>query len=395
MRRTIFLLVLFAAITVLSGCAQISRGRTEINKLFIVRVMSIDEAADGKVRITLTTKSLSMGGGGQQPEQKGESVVSEGDTVFDAVRNLVVYSDRKPSYGHTEYILFGEAIAKKGILPYLDFISRQNEFRYNAKIYIVKGDRADSLVQKTNTAKMFVGDRISSIEENAALTSLSSRVTLNEALLIFDNKQLETFIPYIEIVNTMTSEEKQDIYDILLQGYAIFRSDKLFYYTSREEARAINFIMNRMGTALIITKSKAGEQISMEIIDSKVKVSPKIEGDELHCTIDVSFTTNIGEIMGSTPVLNPDSLKYLAEQQEKAVKKEIEDAIRRAQERKSDHFSTITKFIIKYPMLRDYFNKNWKELFTGIKFEVKVKSNIKGTYLLNEPNGTAKKVEGE
>jgi len=237
MRNFSILAVIFSITLALSGCTQIALGRAEINKLFVVRMMSIDEAAEGKVKLTLTTKSLSTGGEGQEAAQKGESIISEGDTVFDAVRNLNVYSDRKPHYGHTEYILFGESIARKGILPYLDFISRHNEFRYNAKVYIVKGDTANSLVKKTNTTKMFIGDRISSIEENIPRTSLSSVVTLNEALLIFDNKNLDTFIPFIETTDTMTSEEKQDIYDVLLRGYAIFNEDKLSYFTSREEAR--------------------------------------------------------------------------------------------------------------------------------------------------------------
>ncbi len=395
MRKLILISTLLVVFASLSGCTQIVQGRAEINRLFITRIMCIDEAAEGKVSITLTTKSLSTGGGGESPTQKGESVESEGDTVFDAVRNLLIYSDRKPHYGHTEFILFGESIAKKGILPYLDFISRQNEFRYNAKLYIVKGDTANSLVKKTNTSKMFVGDRIASLEENIPNSSLSSTVTLNEALLIFDNKNLDTFIPFLEVTDTMTSEKEQDKYDILLRGYAIFSGDKLSYFTPRKEARGINWLMNRIGSGAIIVKSKAGEEISMEIIDSNVKMKPKIEGNELHCTAEVSFTTNIAEIMGSKGVLDPENIKYLTAQQNEAIKNEIETTIAIAQEDNSDHFSTITKFIQGYPMMRDYFDKNWKDLFPDIKFDVKVTSNIKGTYLLNEPTGSTEKGAGE
>ena len=395
MRKFAVISALLIIVTALSGCAQISLGRTEIDKLFVTRILSIDEAPDGKVKITLTTKNISIGGPGQEEVQKGESIFSEGDTVFDAVRNLMVYSDRKPHYGHTEYILFGEALARKGVLPYLDFISRQNEFRYNAKIYIVKGNTADSLVKKTNTSKMFVGDRISSVEEHLQLTSLASIITLNEALLIFGNKNLATFIPFIEVTDTMTSEEKQDKFDILLRGYAVFRKDKLSYFTSKEEARGINWMMNRIDSGIILAKSSAGEKISLDITSTKVQIKPKIEGNELHCTINISFTTNIAEIMGSESVINSESIKFLIEQQNKAIKKEIESAIRIGQKDNSDHFSIITKFILEYPMMRDYLNEHWKEFFPDVKFEVKVASNIKGSYLLNEPTGSTEKVVGE
>lgn len=395
MRKFIVLSALLIIVTVLSGCIQVALGRTEIDKLFIVRIFSIDEAQEGKVRITITTKSLSTGGGGQQMAQKGESVVAEGDSVFEAVRNLSIYLDRRPNFGHTEYIIFGEAISRKGILPYLDFFVRQNDIRSSAKLYIAKGSTAESIVTKANTSKMFVGDRISRIEEDRPLTSLFSVITLNEASLIFGDKNLSTFIPFIELTNTMSSEDKQDKYDVSLSGYAIFQEDKLSYFTPREEARGVNWMMNRIESGIILVKDKSGEETALEIISSKVKILPKIEGDELHCTVDISFTTNIGEVMGNESITCAESIKYLTEQQKKAIKKEVEGTIKIAQKNNSDHFSVISKFILKYPMLRDYLKQNWKALFPDIKFDIKVKSNIKGTYLINDPVGSTGPSEGE
>ena len=396
MRKFAVLAALLTIVMALSGCAQIARGRAEIDKLFITRIMSIDKSQDGKVLLTLTTKSLQIDGNGNGGQtQKGESVVSEGETVFEAARNLLVYADRKPHYGHTEYILFGEEIAKEGVLPYLDFISRQNEFRYNAKIYIVRGDTANSLVEKTNTQKMFVGDRISRIEENANSTTLSSIITLNEALLILGNKNLDTFFPFIQEKKAMIKEGEEEKSDLLLRGYALFKTDKLLYFTSEEEARGINWIMNRSGSDIIIAKSKAGEKVSLEIIDSKAKLMPRIEGNELHCTIEMSITSNIGEIIGTETLVDLESVKYLGKQQEKIVKQALEKTVRLSRENNSDHFSIITKFIFRYPMMRDYFENNWKDLYPDVKFDFKVESRIKGTYLLNEPTSSNEKVEGE
>lgn len=394
MRKLLILPVFLALTLVLSSCAQIAEGRVDIDRLFITRIFSLDNTQEGKVLLTLTTKDLSTGGGGQQPQQKGASVVSEGDTVFDAARNLIIYSDRRPHYGHTEYIIFGEPIARKGIKPYLDFVSRQSEFRYNAKLYIVKGGTANSMVKKTNTTKMFIGDRLSNLEENLGLTSLASMVTLNEALTILDQTNLGVFIPYLEVAETMSAEEK-DKYDILLRGYAIFRGDKLLYFTSMKEARGINWMMDRVKSGIIIVKNKLGEEISLEITDNKVKVKPVIQGDEMQCIVDVSFTTNISEILGIKGNLNKEGIKQLIDLQNKAIKEEVEYAINMAQDNNSDHFSTVSRFIIEYPMLKNYFLENWGKLFPDIKFEVKVQSNIKGTYMINEPSGRTEDVEGE
>lgn len=396
MRKFPVLLLIISITLAFTGCAQIARGRAELDKVFNTRIISIDKTPEGKVLLTLTTKSIQVGeGGGGGQAQKGESVESEGETVFDAARNLFIFADKRPHYGHTEYILFGEEIAKEGILPYLDFISRQYEFRYNAKIYIIKGQTANSLVKKTNTQKMFAGDRISSIEESSKSTSLSSIVTLNEALLILDNKNLDTFLPFIEEKKAMIKEGEEEKSDMLLRGYAIFKRDKLFTFTSEEQAKGLSWIMNRSGSGVIIVKSKAGEKVSLEIIDIRAEQLPRIEGNELYCTIRLSIISNIGEIMGTKTTIDPESVEYLEAQQEKSVKQILENTVRLAQETNSDHFSTITKFKFKYPMLRDYLDKNWKDLFPDIKFDIVVKSNIKGTYLLNDPTGSKKKAEGE
>jgi spore germination protein KC len=395
MRKLSAVSILLVIAAALSGCVQIAQGRAEIDKLFIVRLISIDEAENGKVRLTLTTKSLSGGGGGQEQQQKAESITAEGSTIFDAAKSLFVYSDRKPSYGHTEYILFSEAIARKGILPYLDFISRNNEFRYNAKLYIVKGSSADNLAKNSNTSKMFIGDRLANIEDNAIHTSLSSQVTLNEALFILDDPTLATFIPYIEVVKTMTSEEQQGIYDFLLKGYAIFRHDKLSYFTSMEEARGINWIKNRIGSGIITVKCKNNEDVALEIVDARIKIKPRIEGNELHCAVEVTFTTNIAEITGTSSVLDYESIQFMEGEQNKAIKKEIESALELAQKHNSDRFGIRPYFYMKYPMLEQFFIDNWNQLFPEIKFEVKVQSNIKGTYLINDPTKSTLEAEGE
>jgi spore germination protein KC len=183
-------------------------------------------------------------------------------------------------------------------------------------------------------------------------------------------------------------EGDEDKADLLMRGYAIFKKDKLFTFTSEEEARGITWIMNRSNTGVIIAKSEAGEKVSLEIIDNKAKLIPRIEGDELHCTVEMSITSNIGEIMGTKSIVDTESVKYLEKQQEKIVKQILENAVQLSLENNLDHFSVITKFIFKYPMMRDYFKENWKVLYPDIKFDYKVESNVKGTYLINEPTGS-------
>lgn len=394
MRKLAVLITLIIITAALSSCNEIAMGRAEIDKLFIVRIFSFDEAEEGKIKITVTTKDLSVGAGGKT-SQMGVSIVSEAETVFEALRDLSTYSDRKINAGHTEFILFGESLAKKGILPYLDFISRHPEFRYNARIYVIKDDTASSFVEKANTSRVFAGDRIAQMEESMGRTSIASPVTLNESLLIFDEAHLDTFIPYIEAVPTRLTGEKPGTCDISFGGYSIFIEDRLVCFLSKEESRGINWLMNRINSGVITVKGQPGDKITMIIVHGSSKMEPRIVGDKLYCSVKISFTTNIGEIMGGKDVFDKASLDYLTEQQEKVIKHEVENTIKTAQKYNSDHFGTILRFGIKYPLLNDYFHGNWHDLFPDIIFEVSADSKIDGTYMINEPVTASKEAVGE
>lgn len=389
------LLVIFILFT-FSGCAKASINKTEIDRVFNTRVLGIDKQENGKVRLTIATKSTSSssqdsGGGGGAPGGKSEILVSDGETVFEAARLLTTYGNKKPHYGHTEYILIGEELARDGLLPYLDFICRNHEFRYNAKIYIVKGDSAYNLINKLNIGDMFLSDKLSIMEDNAPNMSISSKVTVSEAMYIFDKPHISTYLPYIDIIPTPITNDTHSTslgFNLKLEGYGLFKEDKLQDFVSGNRARAINWIRKKIQSGIINVKAPDGKSISLEIVSAKTDIKPSIDKDSLRCDIKVNFTSNIAETMSKENLFYDKELEILENQQEQQIKKEIEEIIAFAQEKNLDFFGTLTNFIMAYPRMKNELRQNWEELFPDVKFNVTVDSNINRTYLLREPTGT-------
>ena len=394
MRKFVCLTFIFFILTTLMGCSQIARSKVEIDEAMFVRVLSIDKGKNNNVKVTITSKNMTteLGGSNQITKKESYNISSEGKTMMEAVRNFWSFADRRPNYGHTEFILISEEAAKEGILKYLDYVSRDQQFRHNSRIYIVKGSTASELVEDTHTSGLFFGDMLNNLENNMVGLSISSKVSVSEAMLIFDNPNVSTFIPCIELIKkTGEISQAKDKYDISIKGYAIFKKDKLVRYLLNNEARGINWVKNRIASGVILVKGNKGEDISLEIITGQTKIKPLITKDNLSCTIKVYVNSNIDEITAPDNIFDKASIDYLNTQQEKVIKEEIENVLNKAQQANLDYFGIIQEFHMEYPASWKEIEKSWGELFPQIDFNVVIDANINRSYLIKEPTGSLNK----
>lgn len=394
--RKLLLIIIILIFPTLTACAGLNLNRTEIDKTFVVRIVAIDKLPTGKIRLTITSKSASAGGNqGEGTAAQSEIMVSEGETVFDAARQMLTFASKRPHYGHTEFILFGENTARDGIIPFLDFISRNHEFRYNAKIYIVKGDSANGMISKVNLGDSHLSDKLVSLESNAFALSQNQPVTLSEAMYIFDKKGISTYIPYIEVVESnqgemLSKEQLSSDLHLSMQGYAIFKEDKLQSFLDGELSRGVNWIRNEIKSGILVLEALDGQKISMEIINSKSNIKPYMDENRIQCTVSVKFDTNIAETMSKDDIFTPQGFTRLEELQETKVRKEIEKTLKYAQELNLDIFGIITNFVRKYPNSKEELRASWNELFPEIQFNVEVESLVNRTYLIRETTGNKK-----
>ena len=236
---------------------------------------------------------------------------------------MAAYAHKKPHFSHTEFIIFGEDTARDGILPHLDFISRNQEFRYNTKIYIIKGNSTNSFISQTNIGILFWADMLSSIEDNAYALSQSGKVTLAEALFILSKDNVSTFLPVLVITPSKSEEDpSKGAYDIILKSYAIFKEDKLETFLDEELSKGVNWVKNRIHSGIILVEALDKQKVSLEIIQSKTSIKPSLNENELQCTISIKFNTNIAETLSNEEIFSKVGLDFLKQQQEKQVKKE-------------------------------------------------------------------------
>jgi Ger(x)C family germination protein len=390
MKKVIFLLIIVFISISLTGCKPYLKGRTEIDDLTFVKVIAFDKGKKENIRVTASSKNVSLqtgggGGGGSSQPSKSKNITAEGKTVFDAIRNLSLFSEKQPFFGHTEYILISEEMAKQGILECIDFMTRDHELRLNSRVYIVKGMSAQSFLEKSGKGELFIGDRLTHLEGASDNLSLSTKVTLAEVMFILDKSYLSLYIPSVEMKKTLQKSEKNKM-DVYLDGFGIFNGDKLTEFLSHDEVRGLIWLRNLNEGGIIVVKDKNGENVSLEIMESKTKIEPLIKNNgKLKATITIDLDTNVGEIFGQKNIFNKSILEYIEKKQNETVKRLIMSAIKDSKKSKIDFIGLGTHFYLKYPTVWEKYEKDWGKRLDKIDYDVQVNSNIMRSYQLNEP----------
>lgn len=390
MRRIMLFSVSFIMTINFTACKNIIIGRNEINELEFIRALAIDTSAStpGNIRLTLASQRVKTAGGKATEEKESSKVSSEGRTMFEASRNVSTFLDKRPFWGHLEYVVIGEEAAKEGINKYLDLLSRDHEIRMNINVFVMKGGRAEELMEKSDIDNRFVFDRLKGLLESVEGQSVSSPVNLIETMYIQDAKYLSLYLPCIRIISASDSGDEKSI-NIKMEGFALFDQDRLAGYLDGDMGRGLNWLRDKIKSTIIVVKTLGGSDVSLEVIKSRTRFYPKIKDGSLSLVVELKVDSNIGEVASTEDIFYSETFDYLEKEQSKIIKQEIERVIEFAQrEIGLDFFETGRNFYRKYPIKwGDLYEKNWRTEFPKVKFDVVVESKIRRTYDIREPNG--------
>ena len=124
----------------------------------------------------------------------------------------------------------------------MDFFTRDPEVRLNLNVFIVKGSEASEVIRQGNTRDKFVFDRLEGIKRHHWGLSMITEVDLMEVMYILDAEFLSLYVPCVKLVKKTESTGGMDEgMDLALEGFAVFKGDRLAGYLEREMARGLNF----------------------------------------------------------------------------------------------------------------------------------------------------------
>ncbi|WZL72586.1 Ger(x)C family spore germination protein [Clostridiaceae bacterium 35-E11] len=381
MRRIKIILLLFllgANSIILSGCWNYR----ELDELMIIMGAAIDKDKEtNKYILTVETVKSKTGKGGEN-SMITDILSMEGDSVFDAARNLIMRSGKRLYWSHAKVIVISEEVAKEGMVGILDFITRDAEARADMWILISKEKSAKTLLEGKVKLHDTLAMHIENMLESEKNISKYYAIELWNFLSDLSTEGIAAVLPTATMI-PKADERIPEIY-----GTAVFKKDKMIGWLDGIDTRSLMLIRGKLkgGLVLVVDVSNSGENVALEVFKSETKVKPVIKDNNIMMHIDVKMDVGIGEILGTQDFISQQGRNKLKEQAQAMLEAQIARTLKKVQkEYKSDNFGFGSIIQREMPGYWKKIHKNWNEIFPNVDTRIRVTINIKESALMSKP----------
>ncbi len=173
MKKALLLNIFIIITLILSGCWN----SMELNTIGIALVLGLD-IEDGKV--VLTAEVINPIPAKEKSSIERDYIVryvqGVGNNIFEAFRDITLKFDRRIFISHNKVIILGEEFAKKGLIDEIDLLSRDNEQRETAYLFVAKGAKAYEVMGINNGLEEIPANYLLKLIENYKLNPKSMNI---------------------------------------------------------------------------------------------------------------------------------------------------------------------------------------------------------------------------
>ncbi|MEW6173635.1 MAG: Ger(x)C family spore germination protein [Bacillota bacterium] len=400
MRRRVAPVLLILAVLA-AGCWDLR----EVEDLGFAVATAVDTVPLGEVRLLVQViNPRALGGGPRGGVTAGASIPAKpyrnyetvGRTVFDAMRELSLNVPKKLYFAQNREILFTEKMAQKGLGEIIDFFDRSVQIRKLAYVLVVKG-KMEEVMEPPGALAASPALRIEGIMRHQHMANHYPMVSLGDFLGFLAAGGQEAYCPVIRLEKNPTQTLRphepaplapEPYLQIKIAGTALFRKDKLVGFLNEHETRGLLWTQGKVqGGHLDIPCPSGKGKVSLEILRSKARMKPEIAGDgRLRVTVKIREEANLVETGCPLDVGKVEVIKQLETLQARVIEREVTDAVRRAQEYKSDAFGFGAAFHRRYPRQWREMRDAWaEEFFPEAEVKVVADTKIRRTDLRTKP----------
>ncbi len=307
-------LILLITVFTLTGCWNYN----ELNDIAITTGLAIDKTETGYEATVLIANSKKGSSSNGSIDSQAVAYSDEGDTIYEAVKNVGLSVSKQLYFGHLELLVLSEEISKNGTKDVIDFLFRYPQVRNDFLLVIAKGEKAGTIFEITTSLETFPSQNISknllTTDESSAMTY---NVDLNDFVTSLVNEGINPVLPSVEIIgdeinnnSEETQKETKPSTYLKLGTIGIFKDDKFITFANEDESKGISILNNKVATLVVTTECENGKtaseitssDTSFDIKDNKITIESKLLGtlQETSCNIDISSSKVIEEVEETT-----------------------------------------------------------------------------------------------
>lgn len=369
--------LLLCMLPLIGGCWD----RTEVNDLGLIMAAGLDLAENGNVELSVQvfTPNQSSGEGGSNSLMGGGSggnnsiiVQSATGTDFaDAAAKLQEQMSRKVFWGHGEVFIFGEKLARQGILNQMDFIFRHLQPRERAYVFVSKGD-AKEILKIIPKVERDVAETL----REMAILSFGMGVSLKDLSEMLTGRSKAAVVPLVD-----KKEEPEGNTFPYITGAAVIKDGKLtgtFGDKVKRETLLIRNKLKRTNVTFPVSGNRGKDEgmMTAQIVKGRTALIPVIRGRSWSIIVRFDGEASILQNETRVNVTKPQELRGVEEQLNKEIEKRVAETFRLIQrETGADIFGASDAFWRKYPKVWLKEQRRWDEIFPNVN--VRTESRVK------------------
>jgi spore germination protein KC len=399
MKRHLKWSLLLIIILLLTGCA----GKRELNELALVMAVGIDKGREEnsfKVTAQIARPADARGQTGAPSGQTGEpilTIVGQGESLFDAIRDLSSFTTRNVFWAHNQVIVINEDLAKEGIAQVIDFFTRNPELRMRTWV-VITPEKASTLVSTVTGLELIPGESVNKLFRYGEISNVAPNTQIMDVQAAYLSQSSQPIIARVTLKEVMVSNKKPEkgptIKQVDLAGAGVFQEDRLVGILKPEETRALMLFTERLKSGVVTTPcpSKPERTVSVELRNQLFQVTPHLKGSQISFNAEFDAFANVVEAGCPFSIDNQEKVSELEKAVEKKLKKEIETTVNKVQkEYKTDVFELGKVFQNDYPGYWMQIADDWEEVFPTVDIKVSVNVEVKDSVLLWEETNSGKK----
>ncbi|NPV91166.1 MAG: Ger(x)C family spore germination protein [Firmicutes bacterium] len=372
MKRALLALLLTSTLFI-SGCWD----RREINDLLMVVGIGMDLADEaGEDRIVLTSQISESTASGTGPDERAAIMQS-----FSRIPKPLFF-------GQDQVVVYGERLARYGLIPALDRGLRSREARRSIFMAVSRGE-AKKVMETEMPGSQPSGIALSSIFQLEGGTEDIMPVTRNDFAYALSTGVTSPVVPVVSVV-PQSSVSAQDLKTpgasletLKVSGLAVFSPDgKLLDFFNKEETMGLMLVRNKTKNRLVNVPSPVGgpeETVSLALVKSESKIKASIDETGLPSyEVKVSSLYDVSEDFGNLKGMDePEYFDKLALNAGIEIDKEIMAAVQKAQTLNADVFEFGEELRRQHKKEWPRYKEQWKQVFPSVRVTVKCDTGMR------------------
>ena len=286
-KKVLCLMLLLILCFALSGCWNYR----DLDTLDIVSGIAVDRDPESD-KYLLTFEIIDTASAGDD-EIGTIYVESEGETIFDAIRNSKRRLINKLYGGNLQAMIISHQIAEaEGVDVILEELLRDGEPRETMSIAISQQDTArEILLTEGIDSKIIAYEIHDMIMEDSEVTASTKDLPLYQAYRVIHGTGNSLVLPVVRCV------QNNDETVVQSNGIALFRGNRLVGFESPENTMLYLFVVNELhGASLSFPVQPGGPSISLEVKGSRTQTSVDVRDGQVHVSIDIAVKLNVTEL---------------------------------------------------------------------------------------------------